>query len=963
MIQLYINTKQTVSTTLTGDILANTNFANPIVSTYNSEVLKPSYTTSPNGATYGQGDFLYDIFENNLPVPGDWKAFTIEAANNTVTMPVTVTNGEVIFQPPNTAAYYTSGIYQLVFCEPSTTYELTYDVTKNDLLGGAGSFSAIRGLMLNGPYQHNSTVNSNFLGNVSGFAEDGISQSIPLGVGSHTVTINQTMNFQTYGVFYLHISAAAGVVGEELKITNIKLRKQGSGTIDIEDEEYEQLDLYKDENIPLVFNVDNFTKASEKIANYSKNFTVPASKHNNGVFRHVFDVTVNSDFNVHRRTKAYITQNTQLVFEGYLRLLSIKKKGDEYVYEVNMFDNTISLKDTLKGKTIEDIDFKELNHQYRIGEIQQTRGTTSATPGQMALDNPLQTGTFAGTVGNSQTSVIQYPLCDWTGQITYSSGVVGAGGRLENMYRPWIKCNYIWNRIIDEAGFTWSSRYSFKTDDYWTKLYMDMNWGSGNDIGVGNYFNAVIVKQTANSGLPSFQFTVNGASTYGANQFADGKAFNLTQGSFVKIPLNQESPASSGWNGSTYIYTAPADITVDVSYSFYIFGFDLDVCDFRVVHTSSVATFSSPFLQTTVNMPNSNTIGAKHCEKITGSFQIPLAAGETFHFELKNGGSDDCFLMESLTTGLGFFNDFNTIEITENAVGTNISTIMLRNRGKIKQWEFIKSFIDRFNLVVELDKDDKNHLYFDYYYEWESSGQTHNWTNKVDEKDMDIKPVTSLKDSILFHDTLDDDFHNQAYHTQLGEINGQATFTDPDNNLAEGEEKIKTFFSPNIIAKGSELSAFNNCIWTHAYKVNEDGTTTDFDSKPRLGYRNLITTSASVTVPAQNGQTSNTTTSVLTMRPFFHDNSLDINWGHAFSYFGAYTSPTDNVVSKFWLQYLRNLYNKNTRIITVKIYLTEVDMHNFNFSDIVMIKNREYRVNKIEYNAENLSKVELILLP
>ena len=137
-------------------------------------------------------------------------------------------------------------------------------------------------------------------------------------------------------------------------------------------------------------------------------------------------------------------------------MLSVKKKGDEYVYEVNMFDNTISLKDTLKGKTLEDIDFTELNHQYRIGEIQQTRGTTSATPGQMALDNTLQAGTFAGTVGNSQTSVIQYPLCDWTGQITYSSGVVGAGGRLENMYRPWIKCNYIWNRIIDEAGFTWS---------------------------------------------------------------------------------------------------------------------------------------------------------------------------------------------------------------------------------------------------------------------------------------------------------------------------------------------------------------------------------------------------------------------------------------------------------------------------------------------------------------------------
>ena len=99
------------------------------------------------------------------------------------------------------------------------------------------------------------------------------------------------------------------------------------------------------------------------------------------------------------------------------------------------------------------------------------------------------------------------------------------------------------------------------------------------------------------------------------------------------------------------------------------------------------------------------------------------------------------------------------------------------------------------------------------------------------------------------------------------------------------------------------------------------------------------------------------------MSPFDHTNTLNINFGHAFSFFGPYTTPTHNCVSKFWLQYLRNLYDRNTRIVVIKIYLTEVDLRQFEFSDTIMIKNRSYRVNKINYNPDNLSKVELILLP
>ena len=56
------------------------------------------------------------------------------------------------------------------------------------------------------------------------------------------------------------------------------------------------------------------------------------------------------------------------------------------------------------------------------------------------------------------------------------------------------------------------------------------------------------------------------------------------------------------------------------------------------------------------------------------------------------------------------------------------------------------------------------------------------------------------------------------------------------------------------------------------------------------------------------------------------------------------------------------MYNADTRIMTLKVNLNEADINRFNFNDKVMIQNREYRVNKIDYKPSDLSTVEFILI-
>ena len=46
----------------------------------------------------------------------------------------------------------------------------------------------------------------------------------------------------------------------------------------------------------------------------------------------------------------------------------------------------------------------------------------------------------------------------------------------------------------------------------------------------------------------------------------------------------------------------------------------------------------------------------------------------------------------------------------------------------------------------------------------------------------------------------------------------------------------------------------------------------------------------------------------------------------------------------------------------MKVNLTPADIMSFRFYDTVVIKNREYRVNKIEYKPNTLAKVEFMLI-
>ncbi len=91
--------------------------------------------------------------------------------------------------------------------------------------------------------------------------------------------------------------------------------------------------------------------------------------------------------------------------------------------------------------------------------------------------------------------------------------------------------------------------------------------------------------------------------------------------------------------------------------------------------------------------------------------------------------------------------------------------------------------------------------------------------------------------------------------------------------------------------------------------------------------------------------------------------SRDFNFGECQYVEGVGNTVPDNLFNLYWLPYLSELYNPDTKTMSIKVNLTPNDIATFRFYDTVIIKNREYRVNKIDYKPNDLATVEFILIP
>ena len=695
-------------------------------------------------------------------------------------------------------------------------------------------------------------------------------------------------------------------------------------------------DLYEDEDIPLSLSIDDFKNVAENVQSYSKDFNLPATKRNNKIFAHIFEVTKTykqiDSFNPYIKTRCILKQDGYDIFQGYLKLLDIVNKEGEISYSVNLFSEPVALKDVLDNKKFRDLDFTELEHEYNKTNIKASWYDSTG----ITLRNPLSTNSNAydASLGVNNTTVLKYPFVNWVGSYDRDANDNIILGSLEDAFRPFINCKYILKEIFDATQFTYTS--DFLDGSVFSKMYMDFNWGAGNAPNDIEHIGQALTTTTGYFITTTFT-NVN----FNSNTFTPEFGFDMANDKF----------------------TATSDNTIyqfnwGVGFSWVVTG---TLAQAQWVHKNSSGTILNTF-----GYPGSvgiNTLG------LSGTVTATLNTNDTLELQV-SAASNSAVKVTS-----AYINGSVTVDQITNSVLLNTL------RGDLGQWEYLKGIMNMFNLVMLQDKNNPNNIVIEPYKDVfisNTAGTTlaarsilHDWTDKIDITEIKLSPLELVKTTIFKYEE-DESYPNILYKNTVEKDYGSKLFSEPDFTLLVGEEEIKaTPFAATVIKPIADYLA--DFIIPVVYSSNDDNTEFEsYNNKPRILFKissSPYTLPSTVTykIPSQNGVSGEDADKYLR---FSHTTAIpaastdtDLNFGETQLINGVGVSPEDNLYNTYWSPYYDELYNPDTRYMTLKVNLNASDINQFNFYDKVMIKNREYRVNKIDYKPNDLSTVEFILIP
>jgi len=814
-----------------------------------------------------------------------------------------------------------SGIYQEL---SNLTIGGQYTITINIPVAVAGGFVGVR-VYLGTILQGSTTYNSN--------------------VTQISKTFFATSTELTIMISYYNAASS------NLTISNISTQPVigavPSGSTSILDDGQVICDLYEDEDLPLTLSVDDFKNVAEQVQSYSKAFNLPATKRNNKIFDQIFEITRSYDgviFNPYKKTKCVLKQDGFVLFQGYLRMLDVSDKLGEISYNVNLYSEVIALADFLQDRTFRDLDFTELEHDYNYTNIKNT------WQGINIFTNPSTSGFRDG-------NTLRYPFVDWNHQFTYDTAGFPVLPNLEAAFRPFINIKYLIDRIFEGTPFSYTSAF-FNLDTAaggafdFDRLFMDFNWGANDSSTtptIGYYNLASFVPPIIYSTTTYQNFQLNDVSNFSADLNYDSVNHRF-------VALNNNTQYNLITNVAIAYATGVSGATI------------------RLTHKDSAGNV--------LNVYGSYYSGSSSANELDISQNVLLQQNDTLQVEFK---SDVAGTYRQNPN----FSD-NIIASVGGGLATT-NTLLQNLRGELGQWDFLKGLMTMFNLITIPDENNPNNIIIEPYVDVfvNTKGTTladrtiqHDWTEKIDVSEMKLEPLADLNKRTIFKFVEDDDDYafTQYKNSVGGHLYGSKKYNAGNEfNILEGlDEIVAEPFAATVVK--TLMSQFTDFIVPSLYSYNaNDDTSEGFDNSPRIMFNNGVKTLTSCTynVPCQNQtapcgdafedeflQFSHLTDipTIVTSPPAATD-TRDFHFGECQLISGVGNASAYNLFNMYWLPYYAELYNPDTRIMTINVNLSPSDINTFKFNDTVFIKNRIFRCNRIDYKPNDLATVEFILIP
>ena len=280
----------------------------------------------------------------------------------------------------------------------------------------------------------------------------------------------------------------------------------------------------------------------------------------------------------------------------------------------------------------------------------------------------------------------------------------------------------------------------------------------------------------------------------------------------------------------------------------------------------------------------------------------------------------------------------------------------------IFQKDFFASIVKMLNLYVYEDKLVEKKLiikpFIDFY-----DGTKIDWTDKVDRGSViRIKPMSEF--TARYYDYKykpDNDFYAENYRKKYNEGYGDFIF-DSENEFVKEVDATELIFAGTVL---TQLTGTDKIYSTIYKKSNANAAEDKMDSVIRILLAKKVTGVTSWAM--KNGATTLASYTAYGYAGHVDDPKNpqeDISWGSPRELFFSTASYTAaNLFNGYWSEYIAEITDKDSKLLTCSLKLNEVDIYNLDFSKLIYIDGSLWRLNKVlDYNPMdfNTTKVELL---
>ncbi len=278
----------------------------------------------------------------------------------------------------------------------------------------------------------------------------------------------------------------------------------------------------------------------------------------------------------------------------------------------------------------------------------------------------------------------------------------------------------------------------------------------------------------------------------------------------------------------------------------------------------------------------------------------------------------------------------------------------------IFQKDFLASIIKMFNLYVYEDKENEKKLNIEPYIDFMSATDV-DWTYKVArDKSWQIVPMGNLNARIFEYKYKDDsDYYNESYRKKFNQNYGDRQF-DTGFQFSNDKQTTEIIFASSPFIQYDSSDKYVVPVYK---KSNELSAEDRMDSNIRILFsKKLSCDSYNIT----GGETPYAKTAYGYAGHLDDpiNPTQDLNFGAPSEvYFTVSTYPSNNLFNRFWSNYIAEIADKDSKLLTCHVYLKPLDIAQLDFSKAVFIDGIRFRLNKVlDYDVTNneLVKVELL---